>query len=118
MDFHLKPCNTICPDCKGKAKVNESSLEVTTLDQIMTKLDSIYDSIEAKSVPQTVFVKARPGLGYNESDENTTGDANARLIQTLTEKVHTLDQSLHACKENNSYLKEKVKVHEFQIIRT
>ena len=44
----LKPCTTICPDCKGKAKVNESSLEVTTLDQIMTKLDSIYDSIEAK----------------------------------------------------------------------
>ena len=30
-----KPCTTTCPDCKGKAKVGESSLDVTTLDQIM-----------------------------------------------------------------------------------
>ena len=53
-----KPCTKTCVDCKGKTKVGEISLEVTSFDQIMTKLDSIYDSIEAKSVPQTVFVKA------------------------------------------------------------
>ena len=54
------PCTKTCVDCKGKAKVGEISLEVTSFDKIMTKLDTIYDSIEAKSVPQTVFMKARP----------------------------------------------------------
>ena len=46
-----KPCTKTCVDCKGKAKVDEISLEVTTFDQIMNKLDSISASIEAKSVP-------------------------------------------------------------------
>lgn len=77
----------------------------------MTKIDSISASIEAKSVPQTVFLKAIPGLGFNEH-ENTSSDSKDKLVKELTEKVHSLDQSLHACKENNFYLKEKVKVLE------
>ena len=91
--------------------VDDISLNVISIYQIMTKLDSISASIEAKSVPQTVFVKARPGLGFNEH-ENSPKDSKDKLVKELNEKVHSLDQSLHAYKENNSYLKEKVKVLE------
>lgn len=33
-------------------------------------------------------------------------------MRELTDKVHMLDQSVHACMENHSYLKEKVRVLE------
>lgn len=62
---------TSCSTCKGKTKVDESRLNETKLDDILSKLDSISASIEAKSLPQIVFVKAQPGLGFNENESNS-----------------------------------------------
>ena len=69
-----------CVNCKGKTKVDDISLNVNSFDQIMTKLDSISASIEAKSVPQTVFVKDRPVLGFNEH-ENSPKDSKDKLVK-------------------------------------
>ena len=44
------------------------------MDEILGKVDVISNNIDAKTVNQTVFVKDRPCLGYNE---NETGEKRA-----------------------------------------
>ena len=50
-----KSSTNSCAICRGKTKVDDISLNVNPFEQIMTKLDSISASIEAKAVPQTVL---------------------------------------------------------------
>ena len=101
----------MCYACKGKSKVDSNQLNHTSVDMILSKLDSISACIESRTMPQTVFFKARPGLGFNEN-ENLSNSPQDKFVKELTEKVHSLDQYFHAYKENNVYLKEKVKVLE------
>lgn len=106
------PINMSCINCKGKST---KSVTVTPteekLDIIIEKIDNLAKSIDAKTVNQTVFVKARPGLGYEDGPEHSN-TASDKLVKELTEKVQFLDQALHTCKSNNDHLKEKVKVLE------
>ena len=80
-----------CSNCKGKTKLDESMFDETKLDVIMSKLDSISSSSEAKYVPQTLFVKARPSLGFNENESNSR-DPQDKLVKELTEKVHRSEE--------------------------
>ena len=81
------------------------------IDLILDKLDTLTKSINEKTVNQTVFVKARPGLGY-EDGPNTVTSASDKLAKELTEKIENLDKALQTSKSNNQYLKDKIAVLE------
>ena len=71
-----------CLNCKGKTRADDSvvnnKLDNSLLDVIVTKLDYISSTIDARTVPQTVFVRARPGLGFNEDDTESSESPASR----------------------------------------
>ena len=76
----------------------------------MDKLEKLATSIDEKTVNQTVFVKARPGLGFSEDVSSLS--PQEKLNMELTEKADKLSKALRESKAQNDYLAEKVKVLE------
>ena len=108
----VAPIATFCTNCKGKnIKATSDNMLNSKLDLILDKLDTLTKSIDDKTVNQTVFVKARPGLGY-EDGPNTVTSASDKLAKELTEKIDNLDKALQTSKSNNKYLKDKITVLE------
>ena len=106
----VTPVITLCKNFKGKdTKTTSDNMMTTKLDLILDKLDTLTKSINEKTVNQTVFVKARPGLGY-EDGPNTVTSASDKLAKELTEKIDNLDKALQTSKSNNQYLKDKIHV--------
>ena len=104
-----------CEGCKGKQPQGtvSSNFQATTessLAMIMDKLEKLATSIDEKTVNQTVFVKARPGLGFSE--DASTLSPQDKLNMELTEKADKLSKELHKSKSQNEYLAAKVKVLE------
>ena len=62
----------------------------------MDKLDCIQDSINAKTVNQTVFVRQRHGLGFSEEGNSNVLDSSEaeKLRRELIEKNENLSISL------------------------
>ena len=92
---HAKINSSSCLNCKGKTRADDSvvnsKLDNSLLDVIVNKLDYISSTIDARTVPQIVFVRARPGLGFNEDDteSNESSESQNKLVKELTEKIHT-----------------------------
>ena len=104
----LAPVDTFCTNYKGKnTKATSDNMLNSKLDLIHDKLDTLTKSFDHKTVNQTVFVKARPGLGYEdgpntifvkarpslgyEDGPNTITSASDKLAKELTQKIDNLD---------------------------
>ena len=95
-----QPQGTISSDFQAST---ESSLAM-----IIDKLEKLATSIDENIVNQTVFVKARPGLGFSGNASSLS--PQDKLNMELTEKTDKLSKALHESKAQNDYLAEKVKV--------
>ena len=84
------------------------------LEKIISKLDDLTDSIDDKTVNQTVFVKPRYGLGYYGPFEfDTEEQAEHKKIRVeLAEKNESLSLALQTSKDRTRFLEEKIKVLE------
>ena len=71
-------------------------------------------SINEKTVNQTVFVKQRYGLGYseNQDSEGTYSSENEKVRRELAEKNEALSLALQTTRDKNEFLAEKIKVLE------
>ena len=90
-----------CEGCKGKQTQGTISSDFqanteSSLAFIMDKLEKLATSIDEKTVKQTVFVKARPGLGFSENESSLS--PQDKLNMELTKKADKLDKALHECK--------------------
>ena len=112
--LHAEPVvvTKFCELCKGKSNKHPSDSNVSTkLDTIMDKLDKLTKSIDAKTVNQTVFVRARPGLGYSPEDA-TSCSQDVPLTISLTAKIESLSKELQSCKSKNDHLEHKMQALE------
>ena len=75
----------------------------------MEKLDYITQSINEKTVNQTVFVRQRYGLGYSENQESegTYSSKNKKIRRELAEKNEDLSLALQTTRDKNEFLSEK-----------
>ena len=80
----------------------------------MEKLDYITQSINEKTVNQTVFVRQRYGLGYSENQESegTCSSESEKIRRELAEKNEALSLALQTTRDKNEILSEKIKVLE------
>ena len=80
----------------------------------MEKLDYITQSINEKTVNQTVFVRQRYGLGYseNQNSEGTCYSEIEKVRRELIEKNKALSLALQTTRDKNQFLAEKIKVLE------
>ena len=89
-NLHAKS-SKICASCKGKSFVNELENRSfwSMLEKIISKLDDLTDSIDDKTVNQTVFVKPRYGLGYYDPSEFDTEEQaeHEKIRVELVEKM-------------------------------
>ena len=107
-----------CEGCNGKqpqggsSKNLESKVE-SDLGIIIAKITELNESINKNTVNQTVFVRARTGIGYNSDvDSSKCSSANEKLTRELNEKAETLDKALQICRSKNEFLEKKVKALE------
>ena len=67
----------------------------SVIQLILNKLETLTDSINEKTVNQTVFVRARPGLGYDSKMTPLLVPllklSQEKLTRELTKKAETLD---------------------------
>ena len=88
----------------------------THLAFIIEKLDKLATSIDEKTVKQTVFVKARPGLGHTENESSPSSSTQDKLNRELTEKADTLDRALHECRSQKDFWKKRLKCLKLSLI--
>ena len=101
---------------KGKSSVNEleNKSSWSMLEKIISKLDDLTDSIDDKTVNQTVFVKPQYSLGYYGPSEFDTKEQveHEKIRVELAEKNDRLGLALQTSKDKTLFLEEKIKVLE------
>ena len=116
-DAKLESINSSLPinvDLPESAYLDPEEYAQLSLQKILDKLDSIQDSINSKTVNQTVFFRQRHGLGFSEgsnSNELKASEAE-KLRRELIEKNENLSISLQTFKDKTEFLFEKIKVLE------
>ena len=98
----------ICDKCASGSSgnvnvISPENMSQVSLQAIMEKLGCITQSINEKTVNQTVFVKQRYGLGYseNQDSEGTCSFKSEKVRRELAEKNEALSLTLQTTRDKN-----------------